>query len=125
MVKLKQAWGGHEAGSVISVSADEQEYLVKEGIAVVSHGPASEAAPPKEVPPKPLTVPESIYTLRDHIRSVKAMIATGNKGEIDKIGARLDEILAWLEAVHDDKRPNPRSVATITEPLPVPQPTTK
>lgn len=67
---------------------------------------------------KPLTIPESMWSLREHILRLKSTLASGNKSEIDRIGSRLDEIVAWLDAVHDDERTNPRSVATIHGELP-------
>jgi len=65
--------------------------------------------------PKPLTQPESVKALRDHIHSLQVLLARGSKSDIDQIGARLQELLDWLDALADDKRPNPRSVASINE----------
>jgi hypothetical protein len=71
-------------------------------------------------PPKPLTIPESLQGLKGQIQSLRVMVARGSKSDLDQIGARLSELEAWIDAVLDDKRDNPRSVAHVYQPDPVP-----
>lgn len=120
MIQLKAAHGANKAGDIVSLDAVTEAALIAAGTAVTSAGPLTPSVTQPALPvaatlaPRALTVPESLSALRDHIAALQVMVARGAKSDIDQIGARLAEVIAWLDAVHDTKRWNPGSVRTIT-----------
>jgi hypothetical protein len=79
-----------------------------------ARGDTANAATPAPLPaPKPLTVPESIAALRAHVLTLQGQLARGSKSDLDQVGERLTEIVAWIDAVLDDKHHNPGTVRHI------------
>ena len=63
----------------------------------------------QEAPAPKLTEKQSTQALRDHIYRLQVLLAKGSKSDIDQVGERLQEVLDWLDAILDEKRPNPGS----------------
>jgi hypothetical protein len=63
--------------------------------------------------PKPLTIPESLAAFRAHTAALRDQLARGSKSDLDQVGARLDELVAWMDALIDEKHHNPASIRTI------------
>jgi hypothetical protein len=117
-IKLLKEYDGYAAGTILTLPPAKEEELVGKQIASVAP-PQPPGMPPPErkavplPPPKPLTVPESLGALRAHVVSLRNQLALGSKSDLDAIGAHLTQVVAWIDAVIDDKHHNPGSLATI------------
>jgi hypothetical protein len=117
-IKLLKEYDGYAVGTLLTLPESKESDLVGKQIASVAPPqPPGMPAPERKAvplpPPKPLTVPESLGALRAHVVSLRNQLARGSKSDIDAIGAHLTDLVAWIDAVIDDKHHNPGSIATI------------
>jgi hypothetical protein len=57
------------------------------------------AASKPESPAKPPAASESLAAIRYRVIVLKNQLALGSKSDLDQVGARLDELIAWIEAM--------------------------